>query len=84
MSREFALVKSKIRPSNISSIKREFLESICAGYSIRALIAKETFYTVPNSANKLLVSIEALKARLSFLLDPFEFMYFEASDLTQI
>lgn len=84
MSEEFALIRPKIRLTNILGIRRKFIGLIGQGYTIRVSILDETFYTVPTSPNEILVSIDALRAGLSFLLDPFILSYLNAFKLTPI
>lgn len=82
MPKEFAQIRSKVRLSDISGVKKEFLKSISKGYSNRAPTTEETFYTMPDSENELLVSVKALRVRLSFPLDLFTILYFEGFGLT--
>lgn len=60
MSRNFLLIRSKVRMSNISGVRRKFLGAICKGYMIKAPTSQEDFYTVSNSPNKILVSVEVI------------------------
>lgn len=84
MSRKFALIRSKVRHFDMLDFRREFKVAIGYGYTIRAPTLDGTFYTVQSSPNKILVSIDALSARLTFLLDSFIVAYFNASELSFI
>lgn len=54
MPREFSPIRSKVEPSDISGVRREFLGFIGKGYSTKASIAKKTFYTIPDLTNEFL------------------------------
>lgn len=84
ISRVFAPIRSKIRPSIISGVMREFMGVIGERYSIKAPTFEETFYIVPNLPNEILVSVKAMRVGLTFPLDPFMIAYFNAFCLTPI
>lgn len=84
MFRNFSRIKFKIRTFDISSVRREFLEAIGKGYSIRASTSQKTFYTVLESTNEILVNLEAMRVEMTFPLNPFMIAYFNASSLTLI
>lgn len=84
MSREFSLIRSKIRVFNIPGVMREFPGMISEGYRIRTLTFKETFYNVLDLSNEILVSVDPMKAGLTFSLDHFIILYFNAPGLTPI
>lgn len=46
MSRTFQPIRHKVRTSNISGFRREFLGAIDKDYMIRALTSQENFYIV--------------------------------------
>lgn len=74
MSREFPLIRSKIKATNISGIKKEFLGAICESYSIKTLTFQENFYTVPDSLSEILVNIDVMRVGLTFPLNPFMYV----------
>lgn len=81
---EFTLIRSKVRPSDMPGLRREFIGALRQEYTIRALTSNETFYTVPSLPNKILVSVDTMKVLLSFPLDLFVVAFFNASGLTPI
>lgn len=84
MPRKFPTIRSKVRASNISGKQKEFIGAISEAYSIRAPTSRETFYTVPNTPNEILVNIEVMRAELTFPLEPFAIAYFNVFYLTPI
>lgn len=84
MSKNFSPNRSKIRTYDISSISREFIGAIGKGYTIRTPTNQENFYTMSDSPNEILVSVEAMRPSLTFPLDPFPVSYRNSSGLTSI
>lgn len=77
-------MKYKIRISDSSDVRREFLKAIGKGYSIRVLTSQETFDTRPDLPSEILVSAKAMRTRLTFPLDPFLASCFNTFGLTPI
>lgn len=66
MSRTFPPIRSKIKTSDNSGVMKKFMGAIGEGYIIRAFTNQENFYTMLNSLNEILVSVEAMRASLIF------------------
>lgn len=60
-----------VRLIDIKAFRVKFIIAIGEGYHIRALINLEQFHLVPDLPLKILVSVEVLRACLTFLLDLF-------------
>lgn len=54
---DLPLIKSKIQSSDISYIRREFIESFSPGYLIRSISKDDTFYTILERPDEIQVSI---------------------------
>lgn len=78
------LIRSKIKLSDISSIRRDFTSSLSPSYIIRSASRYYTFYIVPKKPDKILISIQTMRIGLSFPLDPFTVTYLQGSGLTPI
>lgn len=78
------LIRSKIKEYDMSKIKGEFIGSLGLGYVSSAAPKDYTFYTIPEESNSLLVSVDAMRVRLSFPLDAFVIDYLQAFSLTPI
>lgn len=79
MSGTFQSIRFKVKAPNIRGLWIEFLRAIDEGYMIRALPTKNS-----STMCQTLVSLEAVKAGLTFLLDLFMESYLHFSNMTPI
>lgn len=84
MSETFQPIRSKVRPTDIRDLRTKFIVTIGKGYQIRAPTNHEQFYSMSDSPLEILVRVKALKAGLTFHLDPFIESYLYSSGLTYI
>lgn len=68
MAKVFQAIGSKVKPSDIGSLRVEFTRAMGERYKIRALTNDEQFYNVPVSPLEILVSVKVLSVGLSFPL----------------
>lgn len=68
-------IESKIQERDMPEIRGEFIGSFGLAYILSATLEDYSFYTVPDALDSLLVSVNALRAELSFPLDPFTMEY---------
>lgn len=84
MSRNFPTIRFKVTMQDISSVRREFLRAIGKGYVIRSPTNQEDFYSMLDSLNKILLSVDGLRASWNFPLYPFMVSYLNSFGLTLI
>lgn len=65
-------------------VRGEFARSLGLEYVLSATSKDYSFYTISDMPDSLLVSIDAIRARVSFPLDPFVVDYLQASGLIPI
>lgn len=59
----------------MTKIKEEFFGCIGLRYVLSVTLEDYSLYTIPSTPDSLLVSVDALRARLSFPLDAFTVEY---------
>lgn len=77
-------IGSKIQEQDMPKIKGKFFGSFDFGYVLNATSKDYSFYIVPDTLDSFLISVDALKANLSFRLDPFAVEYLQGSGLMLI
>lgn len=78
------IIRSKIKERDMPNLRDLFAESLGIKCTISVAPRDYTFYIVPEAPNSILVSVEAIKASLSFSLNSFATKYLRASSLTPI
>lgn len=53
----FPLIKSKIQSSDIFHLRKELIGSLSPGYLMRSASKDDTFYTIPEKSDDILVSM---------------------------
>lgn len=78
------MIRSKVRPLDIPDYRREFIGALRQRYTIRTFIYEEVFYTISRLPNEILISVDVIRVRLTFPLDPFVVAFFNGSKITPI
>lgn len=84
MAKTFQAIRSNIRLTNIRDLGVTLIIAKGEGYQMRASTSLKQFHNMPDSPFNLLVSVKALRAGLTFPLDPFIKSYLHSSSLTPI
>lgn len=77
-------IRSKVREPDMPTVRDNFTRSLGSGYALSVAPRDYSFYTILGVPNSLLVSMDALRIGLSFLLDLFTVEYLQASGLAPI
>lgn len=77
-------IRSNILVQDMPKIRGEFTRSLSLEYVLSAAPRDYFFYTISDALDSFLVSVAAMRARLSFLLNLFIVDYLQASSVMLI